>query len=675
MKKSVLVLSLVVVSSLMAALAVSQTTVVAESETTVPPSFESDFLPEGPVIMEENVIETAHQPLSGLLETITRPGAAWIQVHFKQMQIGDGFDFVYVEDSADNELRRYTGLKDNFWSPINHDDTIKIRYEPSGRFNYMYGFKIDAVRYSYYALQVEPEEAGLILETPVKRELGHGSGVIEEAGKCQMWTIHVKKNAWYMQTVLTPANGDAELDIYGKFGAEPNPDAPDPNWNVIHLESGKELVSLEDPAEGTWYIMVYSSSGSAAYDLSVRLIYSSTLDKGLPSTGYIDYASSTRMDYWFIQVPEGMTSMRATVTALDGWSDFNIYGRLGNYPVDSEIGTICDWYGVDRWDEDVVINNPDAGTWYIRVDANRGGGSYKITVGVTDNPDADGIVTKWAVIVGMVTYQSKDVEDSLYLDKAANNWYNYLTDVVNYDPDNIRVLGDEVGLGELSRSPIWGPFARALMAMNYPWTSRYPYEAYYGRATEANAKRCLQWMVDGADADDQIAVIWEGHGDGDLKGSSYFKCWDFAGKNKEEGKLTDHEFAGYISKTVAEHIFIFTDACRSGGFIDEIAGLQNKARVYITTTCTYHGFGHWYDGLQDAAWNHYFLVDGLTRHFASTTKTLMEDCFVYAYPRYTLNKIEDSGWPPSPSIPSQQLLPPEDFPQQFDGDPYVGFTL
>jgi len=234
---------------------------------------------------------------------------------------------------------------------------------------------------------------------------------------------------------------------------------------------------------------------------------------------------------------------------------------------------------------------------------------------------------KWAVIVGISDY--KAISDLNYCDEDATDVYNYLTNVMGYT--NIRVLGDT-------------------------HTGNYP--AYYATATEANVTASLNWMVSGADTEDEIAFITSGHGgSGDGGGGSSYLCmWDCnSGEAGEDGNLYDTEFAAIISPATAGEIFILVDHCYSGGLIPEIQALSNSANVYMTTTCTEDGYG-WDDGAHfNGAWTYYFLEYGLINHFGSNPATYMEDCFTYALANYPY-----SGG---------------DTPQQFDGNAAVGFTL
>ncbi len=329
-------------------------------------------------------------------------------------------------------------------------------------------------------------------------------------------------------------------------------------------------------------------------------------------------------EMWTIQVDENCESMHSVLTC--GSADFDLYGRLGAEPTTSTY----DWRGYTSGGEDVTYNNPGAGTWYIMVRSYSGSGSYDLTVTLTYSSGGggggggDGVVHKWAVIVGISDY--KAISDLSYCDEDATDWYNYIVNVMDYD--YVRVLGDT-------------------HSSNYP--------SYYALATEHNVKQALNWLA-GADADDEVAFITSGHGSGDGQGSSYLCMWDCnSGENGEDGNLYDTELAAIVGTWSADKIFIFVDHCYSGGLIPEIQALSNADKVYMTTTCTDNGYG--YDDSQhhNGAWTYYFLEYGLIDHFGSNPNTLMEDCFDYAVSAYP----HGGG----------------DTPQEFDGNTSVGFTL
>ncbi len=564
--------------------------------------------------VESYIVESSH-PYTNNYDytwTITEPGATQIRVHFTKIDTEQNYDFVYVYDYAGAQLHKLSGLySSGGWSSWSTGETIQVRLDTDYSVT-DWGFAID---------QIEYEGGGGGGGDNILVDGVTSSGSLASVGATEMWTIEVGADALSMYSVLTC--GSADFDLYGRRGAEPTTSTYD--WRGY--TSGGEEVTFNTPGQGTWYIMVRSYSGTGSYDLTVSLTYDSgggggdnVLEDGVPATGSLAAQYDTEM--WTIDIGADALSMYSVLTC--GSADFDLYGRLGAEPTTSTY----DWRGYTGGGEEVTFNNPGAGTWYIMVRSYSGTGSYELTVSVTYDSGGgggDGVVRKWAVIVGISDY--KAISDLSYCDEDATDWYNYLNNVMDYD--YIRVLGDG-------------------------HTSNYP--TYYALATEANVKASLNWMVSGADEDDQIAFITSGHGSGNGAGSSYLCMWDCgSGESGEDGDFYDTELAPIIGSSDASDIFIFIDHCYSGGLIPEIAALGNSVKVYMTTTCTDDGYGYDDPSHLNGAWTYYFLEYGLVNHYGSNPNTLMEDCFDYA-----LNTYPHGGG---------------DTPQEYDGNTSVGFRL
>ena len=418
----------------------------------------------------------------------------------------------------------------------------------------------------------------------------------------EMWTIQVGANALSMYSVLTC--GSADFDLYGRLGAEPTTSTYD--WRGY--TSGGEEVTYNSPGAGTWYIMVRSYSGTGSYSLTVSLTYSGP-DTTPPTVS--------------ISSPSNGATVSGTTTISFTASDANGISSRAILIDGTQVSTSSSY----AWD---TTGYADDSSYTIRCQAtdpsgNTGYSQISVTVDNSGGGGGDGIVRRWAVIVGISDYEA--ISDLSYCDEDATDWYNYLNNVMDYD--YIRVLGDT-------------------------HTSNYP--SYYALATEYNVKSCLTWMINGADEDDKVAFISSGHGSGSGTGSSYLCMWDCSsGENGEDGNLYDTELDNYIGAMVASSIFIFLDHCYSGGFIPEMQALSNHANIYITTTCTQNGYGYDDSQHQNGAWTYYFLQYGLINHYGSNPSTTMESCFDYALAAYPYG----GG----------------DTPQEYDGNSGVGFTL
>jgi subtilisin family serine protease len=76
--------------------------------------------------------------------TITKPGYTSIAVHFVNISLDDGFDFIYIKDANGNIVQSFTGEHRDVWSVSVPGDTIKISLA-SDWYLSLYGFYIDKV--------------------------------------------------------------------------------------------------------------------------------------------------------------------------------------------------------------------------------------------------------------------------------------------------------------------------------------------------------------------------------------------------------------------------------------------------------------------------------------------------------------------------------------------------
>lgn len=103
-----------------------------------------------PLIMNGNVepykLESPHPyPVSYNHEwTITKPGYTSIAVHFVNISLDNGYDFVYVKDATGKTVQSFTGELKDVWSVSVPGDTIKINLV-SDWYLSLYGFYIDNV--------------------------------------------------------------------------------------------------------------------------------------------------------------------------------------------------------------------------------------------------------------------------------------------------------------------------------------------------------------------------------------------------------------------------------------------------------------------------------------------------------------------------------------------------
>ncbi|MBD3404555.1 MAG: PQQ-binding-like beta-propeller repeat protein [Candidatus Lokiarchaeota archaeon] len=172
-----------------------------------------------------------------------------------------------------------------------------------------------------------------------------------------------------------------DFDVYGKLDFQPT----DSDYAWRGFESGDEDLTVEDVAEGTWHIMVKQYSGSGNYHLKIDVVYlGQSEDYTYQFSGSLSETDDTEM--FELEVSPDTTAMRCVLSCGD--SDFDLYGRLNAYPTTD----IYDWRGFASGSEDITIEYPNAGTWYIMVHSYSGSGGFRLSITTTQTID-EGEVT------------------------------------------------------------------------------------------------------------------------------------------------------------------------------------------------------------------------------------------------------------------------------------------
>lgn len=86
--------------------------------------------------------EHPYPDLTVTVETITHTGASRMRVHFTDIEMEPGFDFVEILDTADNIIDTFTGTYSDVWSSWVTGDTLKVRMQSDEGFS-LYGFSVD----------------------------------------------------------------------------------------------------------------------------------------------------------------------------------------------------------------------------------------------------------------------------------------------------------------------------------------------------------------------------------------------------------------------------------------------------------------------------------------------------------------------------------------------------
>ena len=241
---------------------------------------------------------------------------------------------------------------------------------------------------------------------------------------------------------------------------------------------------------------------------------------------------------------------------------------------------------------------------------------------VSNAAAADGIVNKYAVIVGISDY--KAISDLSYCDEDANDWYNQLSSEYT-----CTVLGDHTN--------------------NYD-------QIDYLVATENNVRAALTDYLSMADGDDIVVFTSSGHG-GATRGrvrDSFLCMWDCgSGEDGYDGYIYDDEMKALFDGADCEW-FIFLDHCNAGG-MNGVMSNANAANGYLAVTCTDRGYGYDYPPGLNGAWTYFFLEIAWQQDFGGGFEIDMETIFAHAVSIYPYDR--------------------KDLPQEFDGNTAVNFYL
>jgi hypothetical protein len=169
----------------------------------------------------------------------------------------------------------------------------------------------------------------------------------------KVYRIEVPAGQINLEIKIWGGTGDA--DLYVKFGAKPT--TTDYDYRP-YLAGNDETVAVNNPAAGTWYIVIRSY---AAYTgLSLQATYSDvfTLQDGVAVPALAGAAGSEK--FYKIEVPSGQSEIVFSISGGTGNAD--MYIRRGAKP------TTATWdyrpYLAGN-NESVTVSSPQAGTWYV----------------------------------------------------------------------------------------------------------------------------------------------------------------------------------------------------------------------------------------------------------------------------------------------------------------------
>ena len=199
-------------------------------------------------------------------------------------------------------------------------------------------------------------------------ELANGvpvPGLSGAAGSEKFYKIKVPAGQTTLEIALSGGTGDA--DLYVRKDEKPTTS----EWDYRpYLVGNNETVTIDNPAAGTWFIMI---RGYSAYTgATIQATYSAApapvteLANGVPVPGLSGAAGSEK--FYKIKVPAGQARLEISISG--GIGDADLYVRKDVQPT------------VTQWDyrpylagnnETVTIDNPPAATWFIMI---RGRSAY-----------------------------------------------------------------------------------------------------------------------------------------------------------------------------------------------------------------------------------------------------------------------------------------------------------
>lgn len=204
---------------------------------------------------------------------------------------------------------------------------------------------------------LSPDAIELTNRTPV-------SGLSGAAGAELLYSIEVPENVSGPLSITT-SGGSGNVSLYVSRDAEPS--ASDYDF-VSQRPGNNEVVRIASAEAGIYYIKIVGQSAFANVTVQARHNPPSegggdgSLRNGVPVTGLAGAAGSQQ--FWTVQVPAGTASLRVAMSG--GTGDADLYVRFGAQPTTTTYD--CRPY-LSGNNEVCTVNNPQAGTYHVMVDA------------------------------------------------------------------------------------------------------------------------------------------------------------------------------------------------------------------------------------------------------------------------------------------------------------------
>lgn len=192
------------------------------------------------------------------------------------------------------------------------------------------------------------------------------TGLSGQANEQAYYTMTVPSGTTNVTFTMSGGTGDA--DLYVRAGSQPTTSTYDCR---PYKGGNNEQCSIDNPTAGIYHVMLRGYSAYSGANLVGNITgASSGGGTGLPQAGGITItdisANSGQWKHYTLDVPAGMASF--TVTTSGGSGDADLYVKFGSQPTSSNYN--CRPYKNGN-EETCTFTNPQAGTWYLSVNAYR----------------------------------------------------------------------------------------------------------------------------------------------------------------------------------------------------------------------------------------------------------------------------------------------------------------
>ncbi|MEM2878929.1 MAG: pre-peptidase C-terminal domain-containing protein, partial [Candidatus Hadarchaeales archaeon] len=563
------------------------------------------------------------------------------------------------------------------------------------------------------------QDAGDTFAQAITVQSGSYTGFVDSTDKDDYYRVSLAGGQIIVVSLSPPLGSDFDLYLYGS-------DKTLLDYSTLS-ESQIDTVTYTATSPENCYVRVERWSGSGVYSFTVWLSsvsvqndWNSGMDAGNSlaqaiavssgsGMGYLD--STDTEDYYRIRVASGVEICAVLDPPLGSDFDLYLYDQNG-IELSSSIlsGSQTDT---------INYTSTYAGDFYIRVCLWSGSGIYSLQISASsadflaESPhpypnlyDQTWVISEPGAGKIRVHFTQLDVEegwDYVYIYDGNNNligtytgsYRDLWTDWVTGDTIKVRLVSDYLitaygftidrkETGEAPPPPSGNKFAILVGVNDYidpyindlvgcvedamDWRTYLVSKGYQisyfladRQATEANIKQAIASVVAQAGPDSTIVFAFSGHGaksqEVGLPAGNSVICASDSGFGTN-GNITDLElrdaFAGYTGR-----LMVFLDSCRSGGMNEVVTG---NASRYMTTACSDDGYGFGIPWYQNGAWGYWFVDRGLVR--GGSGHQDMEGNFSWARPAM-INDV----------LAGTEYNTPNNYPQQFDGDPTGLFTL